>query len=544
MKSLKEISKNIASLSEGMFDMQGEDRLAKGVEKDTTEAFLKSCKGNFTYVLFKDGSVRVNGKLIISGITADKLHLNCRDFHGKLIIENCPNLTTLEGSFLEKIYVFDGSITINQCPSLVSIDGISGMVKGDVSITNCKKLKSLGTLESVLGNLYWEKNGKKLTAEEISKKTHVIKKIYCSEEEIEADVVEGVVNEAFNNPWLQRLAAQLKKYPYKEYSWDDKAPDKHYTVDELFRKYGRLTGMSGVGRLIDKITNDDIDVYDMGDNDDKKDLGKAFYNSYSNEDPSASDLVLVYDEDLREFTEGYGYIAKPRGQQVRGIERFFFPTSKNSGRNNKISDYNISKTEARQNLLGLGTGYTVVVINSGKDKGNESHDRYKIRQERIASQEGSITPGDVEQYKKIAADNIKRYKEIIAKNKAMKKKEDNGEYDQLIDRYEQINVRTFKFIRAIAKDPKAFDRWKVGGFIEWTRDEKKWAHGSYGRTHEYGEYGLIYYFKNFMDSYMDVFGNSYKSSPDESDYKDLERQTNALKTALDKADEKLKGFGF
>ncbi len=554
MKTFKELSRNIASLSEGLFDMEGEDRLEKGVEKDMNEAFLKSCKGDFKTVYFKDGSVRINGKLIISHKDIEHITINCRDFHGKLIIENCPNLVGLEGSFLEKFAVFDGSITINQCPSLVSLKGLPGMIKGDLSVTNCKKLKSIDGIDSVFGNLYWSGNGKKYTPEEIEGRTSVIKKIFCSEEEIIANIEEGtLVSEAFNNQWLQRLALQLKKYPYKESSWETDYKDvtKYNTVNQLFTDYGRVTIRAGVkgGRMLDKITNEDIDVYDMSNDSDKKELSNAIYNSYSRGDENGSDIILVFDETLGEFTKAYGYDSKPRGAQSAVVTRIHIPHKGGLYDQYRFKSSTCSKTECKNELLKLGTGYTVIVINSGEQTGTGMSERAKIRSDRANAQKGVINPGDVEQYKEIAKSNIKRYKDLIAQMKLNRKKNDDTDsYDKLIDEYEKIQIRVIKMIRGVAKNPKNFQSYEVEGFLQWLKDEQRrnpnYKYGSKSGSPYWGEYGLMYYFKNFMDEYLMCFGNSYKSSVDANDYKNLESATKSLKNAISTADQKLKKFGF
>ena len=541
MKSL------INVLNEGLFDAVGDDRLSKEVNKDATAAFLNNCKGKYDLVNFKDGSVRVNGKLIITGLKSDKIHFNCRDFHGKLIIENCPNLTTLEGSFLEKMPVFDGSITINLCPSLTSLKGLPGMIKGDLSVTNCKKVKSWEGIDAVFGNLYWSGNGKKYSAEQLKNEVHVIKKVFCGAEEMEADVVEGMVTETLNNPWLQRLARQLKKYPYKEYSWRENEPDRYSSIKDVFR-YGKESSFGGNStRLLDKITSDDIDVYDMSDEKDKKELGKAFYDAYSSNNHEGADVILVYNEDEGEFIGGFGYVSRMRGSQSVGIEWINIP---HNGSSEKVSTGTIySKTEAREKLLRYGVGYTVVVINSGRATGTDTGTAWNIHKEREESRKGMINPGDVEQYKDIARENIKRYKDLIAQAKLARKKDENGEYDKIIDEYEKINTRIVALVRKVAKDPKSFSQYEITSFLTWVRDSKRyntqykpWKR-SYSGPEYYGENGLMYTFKEFIDAYMYAYGNSYKSTQDESDLKKLENCTAILKEKLKFADEKLRGFG-
>ena len=532
MKSFLETSKHIRSITEGFFDLADDKAIDSQINKDVNADFLSKCKGNYTIVTFKDGTIRINGKLLISKIDNEDLSLlNCRDFHGKLFIENCPNLKTLEGSFLSKIAVFDGSITINQCPNLESINGIPAMVKGDVMITNCKKLKDFGTLESVFGNLYWEKNGRKYTKEEIISKVSVIKKVFCSVEDEEADVVEGMVSEAFNNPWLSKLAKQLKKYPFSEWSWrNTEGEQKVAKVSDIF-KYSK--DGSYYGRLLDKISFDDIDVYDMGNKKDKDTLAKEFYNIYSAR-TTRGDLILIFDENTDEFVGAFGDTTAQRGVQGEGVSFITIPNSKGNVREPRNIFY--GKLEAKAKLMSYGTGYTIIVIKAEKDSESRSELRGKLRQQRQESQKGVINPGDVEQYREIAAANLKRYKQIVAMNRANKKTE---EYEKINDAVERIMMRVFKLTRDVTKDPKKYDKYDITNFLNWVRNERQ-----YGNHGAYGENGLIYYFKTYMDRYMNVFGKRYSGAPDEGDVKSLEQASNTLNVAINKADNELKKWGF
>ena len=195
--------------------------------------------------------------------------------------------------------------------------------------------------------------------------------------------MESFVNEAFNNPWLQKLAAQLKKYPYKEYSWRDDEPDRYNKINDIF-KYGK-SSYGGAGRIFDKITMDDIDVYDMGNEKDKKDLAKAFYNTYSLDSADGADIILIYNEDLGEFIGGFGETRKVRGAQSVGVDWINIPY-KGAYSNKASFGSNYTKTEAKEKLLKYGIGYTVIVINSGRNTGTSSIDRYNLSRERTDSQ--------------------------------------------------------------------------------------------------------------------------------------------------------------
>lgn len=530
MKSLKEII-------ESLFDTQVKDGISKVVDKDLSENFLSKCKGNFKSTYLKDGSVKIDGKLIISDISGEGIYLKCKEFKGQLIIENCPNLKTFEGSFLSNTAVFKGSITINQCPSLESLSGLPSIIDGNLSITNCKKLKDIEPIKSVFGNLFWNRNGKKLTSEEILKKVNVLKKVFCSVEDEYSNINENI-NESLNNQWVQLLADQLKKYTYKEYYYDDK--ERHLTLDNLFKKYALSSQFSG--RFLDKITNEDVDVYDMSSEKDKKELSKFFYNTYSARNANAGDLgdlILVFNEDLGEFVECYGNTTGKKGQFITCVK---IPSSKTSGK--ILNPGYWTKSDTRDELLRYGIGYLVIVIKTGKETG--SGDRWKLQDERRLSREGMITPGDVEQYKKIAAANIKRYKEIIAKNKINKKSE-SGEYEKISDEFEKIMLRVIKLTRMIAKNPQGYQKYDVDSFLQWVKDEKRsnpnYRYGRRGGSAYFGEYGLMYMFNSYISSYMVCFGKGYYREPNKDDYEDLNKKVKALQDCFNLADQKLKKFG-
>lgn len=539
MRSLVEIF-NDTSLNEGVFDL-GKDK-EKKLDKEYSDMFLKTCKGNFKSSFFKDGTLKIVGKMIISGVISKGLSIRIREFQGNLIIENCPNLESL--SFIKDIAVFKGSLTINQCPSLKSLKGIPGYITGDLSVTNCKSLKSYEGIDYVNGDLYWSGNGKKYTKDQLVYNVKVVKNIFCSGDETDANVSESIIYESLNNQWLQRLSAQLRKYPYQEYVWrDDKYENRYNKLIDIFCKYGKNS--SGVGRVLDKITNEDIDVYDLSNEDDRKEVGKALYNTYSGNDEDSGDVFLIYNKEIGEFEGGLGYLVKPRGGNSRVIQYFSIP-NKNVGGKEIRAGRTFGKQEARSWLTDkLGSNYSVIVIKTGDSTGTSRYDLYTIRTDRFKQQKGIIKPGDIEQYEKIAAENLKRYKEIIAQNKLNNAKNSN-EYNDIIDRYEKIQLRIIKLIRAIAKDPQAYDSYKVNNFFEWCKDEQRYNYNrrSNGSGPVYfGENGLMYYFKNFMDNYLTCYGKNVSYSSKEHNLEQLKISSNRINKAMDAADTKLKQFG-
>lgn len=531
MKDLREI------LYEGLFDITD---IEKAVDKDIQQVFLNGCKGNFKVVNFKNGQCRINGKLIISGdkITdANLVTFQCKEMHGQLVIENCPKLTSLKDSFLSKIVVFDGSITINQCPNLESLEGLPGMINNDLTVSNCKKVKNLGTCESVLGNIYWSHNGKRLTKVQILDKTHCIGRVFCESLDEQLNESEAIL-ETLNNPWLQKLAKQLKKYPGSNYHWHDDTKEMvPRTIKEIAHE-----GMGADERLFDKIGSDEIEVFNMKDKKDKDALKNLIYFTYNSREGGHqyAQLILVFDEDQGEFVKAYGH-----GDNKNGVKCIVIPNAKNPQADSRwIRTYQITKTDVRTELLDrLGIGYTVIALLNSSNSATGSHATWAIRSQRDESKKGVITPGDAKQYAQIAQENIKRYKDILTKNRALQK---NDKYSKLCDEVEDIMTRVFKLSRDVMKNPAKYDNnsYKVRNFLDWVKDEQR-SYYDRGRYRSSGNNGLMYVFNYFIEYYQKMNSQDpmYKDNI-QSYAKSTETYAEALKKAIEYANNKLNEFGF
>ena len=512
----------------------------KTVDADIQQAFLNGCKGNFKVVKFKNGQCRINGKLIISGdkITdANLVTFQCKEMHGQLVIENCPKLTSLKDSFLSKIHVFDGSITINQCPNLESLEGLPSMINNDLTVSNCKKVKNLGTCESVLGNIYWSHNGKRLTKDQILDKTHCIGRVFCESLDEQLNESEEIF-ETLNNPWLQKLAKQLKQYPGGRYEYKE---DRYQTVPRTFKDLMRESN-GGDSRLFDKIESDEIEVFNMKDKKDKDALKNLIYFTYnkSDNDHPWAQIILVFDEDLGEFVYAYG-----NGNTKSGVERIQIPNKNNpQSQSQWISWSSVSKTDVRTQLLDrLGIGYTVVAILNKYESPTGSNARWNLQHDRQEARKGMITPGDAKQYAQIAQENIKRYKDILAKNRALQK---NDKYSKLCDEVEDIMTRVFKLSRDIMKNPAKYDNnsYKVRNFLDWVKDEKRSFYNR-GRYESSGNNGLMYVFNHFIEYYQKMNSQDPMYKDDIQSYaKSTETYAEALKKAIEYANNKLNEFGF
>ena len=534
MKSLNEI------LFEGAFDYAaGGYDLGSTIEKDSTKNILETYgNGNYKVTFLKDGSCKIKGRLIISKYPGESLNIKCKEFNGRLTIENCPNLTSLKGGLFDNSVVFKGSLTINQCPSLESLDGIPSMIDGDLTITNCKKIKDFGSCDAVLGGVMWMNNGKKYTPEQIAQKISVVCPILCSTENIESNIEESMIDESLNNPWLQKLADQLKKYPYNDaHSWQE--PNYRYTnIDDIF--YNRTMGK----RIYSEIDSNQVYEFDLKNADEKKEFDKilfATYNSRGNTTGMEADMILVFDKSINAFVWGVGEKCNIRGYQGQVVRYFTLPHKDKSTYSNEF----IYKTEVRDKFNKLSHNEIAIVISTNTETGVNA--RNQMMRDRASARLGSITPGDAEQYADIAKENIRRYKQIIATNRAKKK---NDKYEKLSNDVDSIMQRAFKLSNDVIKNPKKYDgqKYSLTNFFNWLRDEqrinpnyKPWKSG--GGSPYYGDNGLMYCFRNFIDYYMDVFGKD-ESAVRTSDTEYLEKAAERLQKAIDTADAKLKQFGF
>ena len=196
-------------------------------------------KGNYKLVVLKNGHIKLRGDVLIKDYKDDNFPYQISVMNGNLSIEKCPNITSLNGLFVDFISI-DGNFSINNCEKLTSLEGGPLTVKGTLSITGNKSLKSIeGAPELVFGNIYIMKNGKKFSFDKLAEKYDLARRIVCSLEDdedlVNEDVVneelinEELINEALNEPHLLELADQMKKsklniknvlFDYLPIEWD------------------------------------------------------------------------------------------------------------------------------------------------------------------------------------------------------------------------------------------------------------------------------------------------------------------------------------
>lgn len=151
------------TLSEGLLDdfETAESKLTASLAEDW---FKKYAKVDGKVLFMKNGDIKIHGDVVIRGFDGPQLPaMNIREFIGSLVIERCPNLTTI-GSWFGFCIAVDGDISICECPKLETLEGLPKMCDGIFNITGNKSLKTLDGMPTFVSkNIYIMKNGKKFT---------------------------------------------------------------------------------------------------------------------------------------------------------------------------------------------------------------------------------------------------------------------------------------------------------------------------------------------------------------------------------------------
>ena len=194
------------SLLEGLLD----DNIFNDIDSEVVGDWLKKhASGQYKTMQLKDGTLKVWGILIIK--KADTIPpLRISFLEGNLYIEN-TQIETLNGIFnpgyANKIR---GNISITGCPKLYDISALPVMLDGDVSISDCKSLRSLDGVRCLAGEVNIMRCGKRFSKTAVQKAFPSSVTIYCSKEDELPNITES-----FQDPILIRLYDQLRNTKMK-----------------------------------------------------------------------------------------------------------------------------------------------------------------------------------------------------------------------------------------------------------------------------------------------------------------------------------------
>ena len=449
--------------------------------------FEQYATGKFKVKTTKSGT-KITGDMIIKGFDGEEFPgFDVTEFNGNLTIEKCPNLKTMQGFFLDKktsymaTYSIEGDLIINNCPKLTELNCPS-TIKGDFHVVGNSSLKSLQNgPEMVYGNAYIMKNGKKFTEEQIKAAIPYIGDfVFCSEDEEYANVSESEeLNEALNNPYLLMLAKQIKDNGGKfkaifggvEVAWDevDSSHIKHYSwrfkspSDKDLKAARQIISGKGFGYIV---------LYQYEDN-------KIVFTKIINDNKE----FLNINRDLDIYVQ--------------------FKDAKSTELIEMVIGKRYSKTDGM-----------IIIDASRYDKelstSKKTAARYQSRQ--------GIVQNTPEYYRKVARENMERYKKIIQANRANRS---TGEVERVQKKVNDFLQRVMKASEVVMKNPLKYAEELYA--LEHL-NEKAYNKVSYDRGKSYGDDGVLVLFNRYMDVWGRAAGGKtyYGSSDPQSDLKRIE----------------------
>lgn len=438
--------------------------------------FEKNAKGNFK-IKDKKSSIgcTIVGDIVFDKYDGEEIPVSAWKVQkGSVYFTNCPNLKSVRGFFGEYPGTLDGGLFIENCPNLESLDGCPAVVS-DFSCIGNRKIKSLeGAPKHVFGNCYVMKNGKRFSEEYIRSLIEVTDRIDCNENAEEANITE-----AFTEPHLLKLAEYIK------------------SKKSSFR---RLFG-DGAGVALDKITSKDVQTFRYPRN--IEDGVKAANQIISGR--SSGFIVLLNKQD--EFSSliyGKNYINLYSGYEF--------------GRR-----HSVRSTELLDMCKRAGE---IMVFRLTQD-----FQTWELRSDRREARNGMITNTE-DQNRRIAKENIERYKKIVAQNRANRDKD----FEEIDKQVESIIMRVLKASQISHRDPSKISTIDVSRLNEWIYDEVRYSsstHKSYGKT------GLLRLYNTFTDYLADVKkGGAY-----DFQIEGLQKVKVQIKNTIEKIDEELKKLG-
>ena len=438
--------------------------------------FEKNAKGNFK-IKDKKSSIgcTIVGDIVFDKYDGEEIPVSVWKVQkGSVYFTNCPNLKSVRGFFGEYPGTLDGGLFIENCPNLKSLDGCPTVV-GDFSCIGNRKIKSLeGAPKHVFGNCYVMKNGKRFSEEYIRSLIEVTDRIDCNENTEEANIIE-----AFTEPHLLKLA---------EYVKSQKSSFRRLFGDE-------------VGAALDKITSKDVQTFRYPRN--IEDGVKAANQIISGR---ASGFIVLLDKQ-----DKFSYI-------IRG-KRYI----------NLYSGYNFGyqRSSKSTELIDMcKRAGEIMVFRLTKD-----FQTWELRSDRREARAGMIENTE-DQNRKIAKENIERYRKIVAQNRANRDKD----FEEIDKQVESIIMRVLKASQISHRDPNKISAGQVRNLNEWIYDEVHYSsstHTSYGKT------GLLRLYNRFTDYLADVKkGAKYSFQIEE-----LQKVKVQIKDTIKKIDEELTSLG-
>lgn len=427
------------SLLEGLLD----DNIFNDIDNEVVGDWLKkNASGQYKSMSLKDGTLKVWGTLIIKKVdTIPPLRISFLE--GNLYIENAQ-IETLNGIFnpgyANKIR---GNISITGCPKLHDISALPVMLDGDVSISDCKSLRSLDGVRCLAGEVSIMRCGKRFSKAAVQKAFPASVTIYCSEE----DEIPNIT-ESFQDPVLIRLYDQLRNAKLK------------YRINDMF----------GSHLQIDKVTPSMRETFKIPADEAK--MKKAINAIIVRNGVDGFFVTEDFDGNFKYFYDRFGNEYN-LATQYRGLQRGDVLKVSEVRQNLSTSDWHMSNIKYVHVWKPVGIGNS------------------EIQGERRRSREGMVT-NDKRYLKTILQEQRDRYKAAVAKIKAARK---SDVYKNKVAEVDKIMERFSKFMNKLIADNSWASSigYKASPVFDSIRQ-------GYVRGSDFQRYGVIYAFQQWSSN--------------------------------------------
>lgn len=449
MINIKDIAElNITNLSEGILDdidtvitndeqFLDNQRLEKWGKKSFNKTYWRPTKKGWV----------IQGDFTIDDIdTLKYVGPVIKTVKGNIYITGC-NIKSLEGMFAAEA-VIEGGLWIESCKNLESLKGSPAKVN-TLTVTFNPKLKSVEFAPEVEGNFYFERNGKKLNAENIAKIVTVKKHIFCSNTS-EDPINEAFITESFKNHHFTRLAKQLKEPAYKEKGLK--------VTDVLF---------GGNHKAFDQLSNKDIQEYDSRSSQAvtvaRRIFSRKIFGVILLMDSNGKYTGVMHGKTFIDLSED---ALNSRWYATRGYELDQYSFEKKIEKSDTVIIINLSNIEstwklkndrqdARSGALAYSRGDLYVGYGGVKTPDvNLTYER----------DPNKINAKDLRYYQEIADANRARYKKLVNIIRAERAKKANNvaeNFNKIKVRVDNLFARYTALIAKVVEDPKKYSAYDI-----------------------------------------------------------------------------------
>jgi len=342
-------------------------------------------------------------------------------------IKDCPNIKDL-GNLFTGVDFVNASLEIINCPKLNSLAGAPASIDGSFVCINLPSLKDIkGMPSKIEGTISMRKLGTRIKKSVIkSYITNTPMNILAESEEDVVEKDENEINEAFADGRLSMIWNFVKS-----------KTDVYNKFSDFIYRFTNLYSYSYI-----EWDNVSSEIIEMRLNSLSKDQEKLLNSMFSTRADTSNGLIVGLKGNKIMIIIGTPHKGSVGGRRAGRTDGF--PYINIQGKINYSAwKYGVDLTkfsDVRKEYLSDCDLLWVWPINLND---YDTDNVRKKRKNRADSRAGMINPGDAEQYKKIAQENIKRYKDILAKQKFTKISDISAESDQvqkLLNRYLKLTM--------------------------------------------------------------------------------------------------------